>query len=102
MHKSNKDNIIKNHVLINNNLHEVNFLVFDAVVLSGVNIGHMKFKNRLQELSNFFKKIKFQRFMEEAKEKFMINYKNYPFEMNALYVSFMIPSNLIYDLILST
>jgi hypothetical protein len=75
--KSNKNNIIKNHVLINNILHEVNFIVFDAVVLSGVNIGHLKFKHRLQELSNFFKKIKFQRFMEEAKEKFMINYKNY-------------------------
>jgi hypothetical protein len=74
--KSNKDktnemNIQKNHVLIGDQLHEVNFIVFDAVVLNGQNIGHLKFKRRLYELSLFFKMIKHQRFQTDAKNKFM-------------------------------
>jgi hypothetical protein len=71
-----EDNYSRNNILINDDLHEVNFLVFDAVVLSGVNIGHLKFKRRLQELSLFFRKIKFQRFQCEAKEKFLHVYNN--------------------------
>lgn len=73
--KSSQDKeVSKNSVLINDELHEVNFLIFDAVVLSGVNIGHLKFKRRLQELALFFRKIKFQRLMGEAKDKFINTY----------------------------
>jgi ATP-dependent DNA ligase len=75
--KSSKENeYSSNNVLINNVMHEVNFLVFDAVVLSGVNVGHLKFKRRLQELTLFFKKIRFQNFQMDVKEKFVQSYKN--------------------------
>jgi hypothetical protein len=69
--KSNIMNIQKHHVLISNELHEVNFIAFDAIVLNGQNIGHLKFRRRLHELSLFFKQIKHQRFQSEARSKFM-------------------------------
>jgi hypothetical protein len=68
--------MFKNVVLINNELHEVNFIAFDAVVLSGQNIGHFKFKRRLAELAQFFKKIKYQYLQTDAKSKFMLAFGN--------------------------
>jgi hypothetical protein len=49
--------IQKNLVYIDDELYEVNFIAFDAVVLSGRKIGHLMFKSRLKELSEFIKSI---------------------------------------------
>ena len=45
-----KSKIIK----INGKNKKINFLIFDAVVLKGLNIGHLPFKKRLEELSRVF------------------------------------------------
>ena len=44
-----KSKIIK----VNNKSQKLNFLIFDAVVLKGLNIGYLPFKKRLEELRQF-------------------------------------------------
>lgn len=66
----------KNFVFINDDLYEIKFLVFDALILCEKNIGYLKFYQRLQHLTDYFQKIKFQTFMLDAKKKFYSKFNN--------------------------
>ena len=66
---SNSNLVPKNLVYINDKLHEIKFLVFDGVVICGANIGHLKFRQRLRKVNEFF-------FLKEIERKFMNRYKD--------------------------
>lgn len=56
--------INSNIIKINNEYFEAKFIIFDAIVVLGVNIGHIKFRDRLKNLSEFF-------FLKDLKRKFV-------------------------------
>jgi hypothetical protein len=61
-------NVYSNNVVeIEETMYQVNFLVFDAIVIRSENIGHLRFKERLKHLSNFF-------FLKEAKKYFFTKF----------------------------
>lgn len=58
-------------VYIKDKLCQIKFVVFDAIMINKTNIGMHKFKDRINELANFFSQMKVQIFSNEAKEKFL-------------------------------
>jgi ATP-dependent DNA ligase len=56
-----------NLIQVGENYFEVKFLIFDAIVVNAENIGHLKFRDRLKRLSEFF-------FLKDTKKKFMMKY----------------------------
>ena len=68
-----KENLVKD----NDQIYEVKFLIFDAVVLLKKNIGDLPFKNRLKELTNYFNLMSMENFSQISKNNFMKMLSNF-------------------------
>jgi hypothetical protein len=68
------DNSKNSLVHINGEYYEYRFIVFDAIVLNGENIGHLPFKSRVSSLNDFMKYINFSRVIKEKKEHILNKY----------------------------
>ena len=55
---------------------EYRFIVFDAIVLNGENIGHNPFKARISALNDFMKQINFSRIIKHKRESTFNKYKD--------------------------
>lgn len=71
-----ESNLPRNAVLVNGEVYEVKYLAFDAIVLCEENVGHLKFRKRLQKLTEFLSLLEHQKFYLKAKNKFMNRYDN--------------------------
>lgn len=60
---------------INGEYYEYRFIVFDAIVLNGENIGHHPFKARISALNDFMKHIIFNRIIKQKRENIFNKYK---------------------------
>jgi len=63
-------------VYINDDLFQVKFVVFDAIILDNLNIGHLPFHMRLENLAQYFKNLNWPNIHEDLKSNFLNNYLN--------------------------
>ena len=65
-----------NEIILNGEKKKINFLVFDAIVINGENIGALPFFQRLNYLNDLFKEIKIKRKQFSFKNNFYSEYHN--------------------------
>ncbi len=63
-------------IYINEELYKVKFVVFDAIILDNVNIGHLPFHKRIESLSVYFKNLNWPQIHENLKNNFVKTFLN--------------------------
>lgn len=81
-----------NIVFIEEEKRAAKFLVFDAIIIEGQNIGHFPFKDRLARLSKLFKNVEFGKYSQNITRKYINKFKS------DIAHSFLSEENLISDI----
>jgi hypothetical protein len=61
-------------VYINDDLFQIKFVVFDAIILDNVNIGSLPFHKRLENLASYFKSLSWPKVHENLRNNFLKTY----------------------------